>query len=194
MISAVLLAAGESRRMGEFKQLLPFGESTFVEHCVDELLKSRVDEVIVVTGHRDLDVRQALGGRAVEFAYNDRYRLGMTSSIQRGVCALSPAANAFVVALVDQPQIDSRIIDRLIDSFADNAGYRIIIPIHDGKNGHPILLDASLIEEILRLKDDQTLRDVVHSHPNEVLRIESSNRAVIEDCDVPEDYRRLMGQ
>src|SRR5256714_10692389 len=114
MISAILLAAGESRRMGEFKQLLKFAGQTFVECCADHLLASRVGEVIIVTGHRDADVRHALGGRAVRFAHNPDYRDGMSSSVKRGIRAVSPAAAAIVVALVDQPEIDTAIINRVI--------------------------------------------------------------------------------
>src|SRR5713226_1154307 len=105
MISAVLLAAGESRRMGEFKQLLPFGDKTFVEACADNLLRSHADEVIIVTGHRETEVRSAVGNRPVKFAHNIEYRSGMASSIKRGVEAVSENARACIIALVDQPQV-----------------------------------------------------------------------------------------
>src|SRR5512143_2764872 len=107
MISAILLAAGESRRMGEFKQLLTFAGKTFVECCADQLLGSRAGEVIVVTGHREADVRRALGNRPLRPVHNPDYREGMASSVKRGVAAVSPNAVAVLIALADQPQIDA---------------------------------------------------------------------------------------
>ena len=191
MISAILLAAGESRRMGEFKQLLPLGRKTFVEHCVDNLLSSQLGEVIVVTGYRDSDIRRVLVNRRVRFAHNPEYSLGMASSIKTGMQAVSLDARAFVLALVDQPQIETRVINRIIDEYqATNP--LIVIPTYEGKNGHPILLDSSLREEIQRLDPAIGLRQIVKSHSNEIAHVEVSDRSVLEDCDFPEDYRRIL--
>ncbi len=193
MISAILLAAGESRRMGEFKQLLRLGDKSFVEHCVDNLLASRVDEVIVVTGHRELEVRRAAGDRCVRFAHNAGYRSGMASSIKRGVQALSESTRACVVALVDQPQIGADVIDLVIETY-EKASALIVIPAYGGRNGHPILLDVGLKEEILTMNPEQGLRQVVRAHLDQVARVEVSSRAVLEDCDLPEDYERILKQ
>jgi molybdenum cofactor cytidylyltransferase len=193
MISAVLLAAGESRRMGEFKQLLPLGDKSFVEHCVDNLLASRVGEVIVVTGHRESEVRRAIGARRVTFAYNPEYQSGMASSIKRGVNSVSENAQACVLALVDQPRIDASVIDRIIEMY-EKAQPLIVLPIYQGQNGHPILVDLSLKEEILNMDPAQGLREVVHSHPGKISRVEVSDRRVLEDCDFPEDYKRILKQ
>ncbi|MEK6320734.1 MAG: nucleotidyltransferase family protein [Acidobacteriota bacterium] len=193
MISAVLLAAGESRRMGEFKQLLRLGDKSFVEHCVDNLLASRVGEVVVVTGHRESEVRRAIGARRVTFAYNPEYKSGMASSIKRGVHAVSENVKACVLALVDQPQIDADVINRIIETY-ENTQPLIVIPTYEGKNGHPILLDLSLKEEILNVDPAQGLREVVHAHPGEIARVEVSDRRVLEDCDLPGDYQRILKQ
>ncbi|MEK6285039.1 MAG: nucleotidyltransferase family protein [Acidobacteriota bacterium] len=191
MISAVLLAAGESRRMGEFKQLLELRNKSFVEHCVDNLLASRVGEVIVVTGHRESEVRRAIGDRRVKFAHNPEYQSGMASSIIRGVEAVSLTARAFVLALVDQPWIDASVINRIIETY-EKAQTLIVIPAYEGKNGHPILLDISLKEEILKMDPARGLRQVVGAHPREIARVEASDRGVLEDCDLPEDYERIL--
>src|SRR6266481_5551917 len=108
MIAAVLLAAGESRRMGDFKQLLRLGNKTFVEHCVDNLLASTVEEVIVVTGHREAEVPRAIANRPVKFVHNGDYQSGgMASSIKHGVRHVSDKADACVISLVDQPRIET---------------------------------------------------------------------------------------
>lgn len=191
MISAILLAAGESRRMGEFKQLLRLDDKTFVEHCVDNLLGSRVSEVIVVTGHRESEVRSALGDRPVRFAHNADYQSGMASSIKCGVQAAAETARACVLALVDQPRIGIGVINRVIETY-EKMRTMIVIPTYEGKNGHPILFDLRLREEILTMDLEQGLRQVVRAHPDEIVRIEANTGAVLEDCDLPEDYERML--
>jgi molybdenum cofactor cytidylyltransferase len=193
MISAILLAAGESRRMGEFKQLLQLGDKSFVEHCVDNLLASRVDEVIVVTGHRESEVRRSIADRPVRFAHNSDYHSGMASSIKCGVQALSEGTRACVLALVDQPQIGADLINRVIEAY-EKAPTIIVIPTYEGRHGHPILLDLSLKEEILTMNPEQGLRQVVRAHSDQIVRVEATNSAVLEDCDLPEDYERILKQ
>jgi len=191
MISAILLAAGESRRMGHFKQLLQIESKTFVEKCVDTLLEAGVDEVIVVTGHRESDVRRALGDRNVKYAHNQDYRLGMATSIKCGVQAASKDSRAFLISLVDQPHINSDVIRRIIDVY-ERMAPKIVVPTKDGRNGHPIILDSSLREEILQIDLQHGLRRVVHLHSDSIIKIEVPSRTVLEDCDIPEDYERII--
>jgi CTP:molybdopterin cytidylyltransferase MocA len=191
-ISAVLLAAGESRRMGEFKQLLTLAGKSFVECCVDNLLRSRASEVVVVTGHREAEVRRALGARPVKFAYNIDYKSGMSASVARGLEAVDEKAQAVLIALVDQPQIGPPIINRVIEAY-EKAHPSIVIPTYEGRNGHPIILDLKLREEIFSIDSDQGLRQVVHAHYDEIMRIEVGDDSVLKDCDYPEDYVRLQG-
>jgi molybdenum cofactor cytidylyltransferase len=198
MISAVLLAAGESRRMGEFKQLLRLGDKTFVEHCVDNLLASRVDEVLVVTGHREAEVRRAIANRPVKIVHNGDYQSGMASSVKHGVRQVSDKADACIISLVDQPRIDTAVIDRLIqvykDGAYDSANSLIVIPTYGEKNGHPILLDLALREEILAMDLESGLRRVVLAHSRAIIRVPVLRSDVLEDCDVPEAYERLLKQ
>ncbi|HEX8185395.1 MAG TPA: nucleotidyltransferase family protein [Blastocatellia bacterium] len=191
MITAVLLAAGESRRMGKFKQLLPLGGKSFVECCVDNLLASRVDNVIVVTGHREADVRSAVGNRPVRFAHNPDYRDGMSSSIKRGIDAIDEEADACLIALVDQPQIGADVINRVIEAYKKEETL-IVIPSYEGRSGHPIILDLKLRDELCAIDPNEGLRQVVHAHSNEVVRIEISTDAVLTDFDLPEDYDRVL--
>jgi len=190
MISAILLAAGESRRMGEFKQLLMFAGRTFVECCADHLLDSRIDELIVVTGHREADVRRALGGRAVRLAHNADYRDGMSSSVKCGIAAVSPAATAVLVALVDQPQIEPAAINRVIAEYERQRSL-IVIPTCNGRNGHPVLIDLRLRDELLAFDGSQGLRQVIQAHAADVLHIDVATETVLTDFDYPEDYQRM---
>ena len=190
MISAILLAAGESRRMETFKQLLDYDGKTFVECCVDNLLASRADEVVIVTGHRDADVRRALAGRAVTFVFNADYRAGMSSSIKRGVSALTEKTEAILLSLADQPQIGAPIIDHVIDVYHSRRPL-LVVPTYAGRNGHPIVLSARLKPEILGFDDAIGLRQVVHANSGQAIYTEVGSEAVLLDFDYPEDYERL---
>ena len=189
-ISAILLAAGESRRMGTPKQLLTFRGKTFVETCVDNLLASEIAEVIVVTGHRDDEVTRAVGNRQVRYAHNDNYRSGMASSIKSGIRAVSSDCKACIVALVDQPRIGPDVVNAVIENYQSPS--LIVIPTYNGKKGHPVLLDLTLRDEILQMDDNEGLRQVVHAHQAETSLLEVSSNAILEDCDFPEDYERLL--
>jgi len=193
MISAVLLAAGESRRMGEFKQLLTLDGKTFIERCVDNLLAARLGEVVVVTGYRDEDVRRAVGNRPVRFAHNADYREGMSSSLKRGVESLSKTARACLIALVDQPQISVDIFNRVIQEY-ENHQPLIVIPTCEGRNGHPVILDLKLREEILSMDPAEGLRQVVYAHASEIRRVDVAQESVLMDFDLPEDYRRALNK
>lgn len=186
MVSALLLAAGESRRMGQFKQLMPFGGKNFVQCCVDNLLKSRAAEVIVVTGHRAADVREALSGRPVRFAHNPEYHQGMSSSIKCGIRAVSDRASAAIIALVDQPQIGAHVFDLLIATYEESRPL-IVVPSYGGRGGHPVLLDMRLKEEILAMDPSIGLRQVIGAHPQETARIEIEDQSILKDFDSPED-------
>lgn len=179
--------------MGQFKQLLQLGEKSFVEHCVENLLASRVDEIIVVTGHRESEVRAAVATRAVRFVHNTGYRAGMASSIKCGVRAVPDDSKACLISLVDQPQIGPDVINQIIDVY-ENARQRIVIPTFDGKGGHPIILDLSLKQEILEMDQLVGLRQVISAHSSEIARVEMFSNDVVADCDLPEDYERIRSQ
>ncbi len=189
MISAILLAAGESKRMGAFKQLLPFEGKTFVQCAVDNLMASGADEIICVTGHRASDVRAALQDRAVIFAHNADYTSGMSASIKHGIEAVSKDAEAVLIALADQPQIGAAVIRRLIETWKKDRPL-ILVPVFDERNGHPVIFDISLKGEILSVDPCEGLRQVVQAHKDEVLRVEASVEVLI-DFDLPQDYNRI---
>ncbi|HTG14604.1 MAG TPA: nucleotidyltransferase family protein [Blastocatellia bacterium] len=191
MVSAILLAAGESRRMGSFKQLLTLEGKTFVECCVDNLLASRACEVVVVTGHREVEVRAAIGARPVSFAHNLDYHSGMSSSIKRGVTAIRDDSRAILIALVDQPQIGADVFNLVIETYLAEQPL-MVLPVYEGRTGHPIVLDLKLRDEILEMDTEQGLRQVVSSHRNQTRLVEVPSGTVLLDFDTPEDYRRLI--
>jgi molybdenum cofactor cytidylyltransferase len=193
MISAILLAAGESRRMGDFKQLLPFQGKTFVECCVDNLLATNVYEVIVVTGHRQAEVRQALANRHIKFAFNADYQMGMSSSIKCGVQSLDEKTTAILIALADQPQIHSSVINKVIAAYQAEHPL-IVVPVYANRRGHPIILDAKLREEILAIDPAQGLRQIVQAHKDQALYLDMMNDSILLDFDYPQDYQKFLAQ
>ena len=193
MVSAILLAAGESRRMGTLKQLLPILDKSFVKCCVDNLLASKASEVIVVIGHQEYLIRKELSDSPVKLAYNPDYRQGMATSVVRGIEAISPDSHAALIALVDQPQIGPDILNRIIDAYEAERAL-IMIPTYRGRNGHPIVLDMRLKDEIANMDVGSGLRRVVHAHEAELAHVDVGSDEVLIDFDYPEDYRRLREQ
>ena len=194
-ISAVLLAAGRSRRMGAFKPLLPFGGRTVVEACVERLRAAGVGEVVVVLGHRASEVRARLEGISppVRFALNDEPASEMGVSVARGVEKVSEGAGALLVALVDQPAIPPEAVRKIVGAWRE-TGARLVVPEHAGRGGHPVLVDLSLREELLRLDPSRGLRGLFDVRRAEVLRVPVGSPYVTRDMDTWEDYRALHAE
>lgn len=216
MIWAVVLAAGESKRMGTQKLLLPYGGSTVVEAVAAAALRSRVDHVLAVLGADAAEVRRALKHgaegsgevrsgsgapdglaapagptpRSVAFAVNEDYRSGMLSSVQAAFRALPEDAEAVVVMLGDQPFVAPRVIDAVVDAYR-KSGRGIVVPIVQGKRGHPVLVDLRYRAEVLRLDPADGLRQLVRAHPEDVEEVEADDPSILRDLDTPADYQEV---
>jgi molybdenum cofactor cytidylyltransferase len=187
MITAIVLAAGESKRMGRPKQLLPFGKQTLIETVVDHVCQSRVKKIMVVLGaNRDL-VAKRLAKFPVVTVINPRYKDGMLSSIQLGFDAITMDATAALIILGDQPTIPAWIIDRIIDAF-HSSKKGIVIPTHHGRRGHPILIDTKYRDEVAVLDPAVGLRALIHGHPGDVEEVSVESPTILKDIDYPEDY------
>jgi molybdenum cofactor cytidylyltransferase len=193
-ISAVVLAAGESRRMGRPKQLLPFGDRSILERVVDSLLAAGVGEVIVVLGHLAEHVRAVLGHRPVQTVVNASYREGMLSSVKCGLRAVRPDQDAVLVALGDQPHIDSAIARELVERYrVGTAG--IVIPRYGGKKGHPIIMNLPRYREaILNLPEQVGLNVLIQEHGDDVHLVDVATDDIIRDIDDPADYARELAR
>ncbi|HVF42219.1 MAG TPA: nucleotidyltransferase family protein [Pyrinomonadaceae bacterium] len=190
-VSAVLLAAGRSRRMGAFKALLPFGRRSVAETCVSNLLAAGASEVVVVLGHRGEEVRAALAGEArVRFAVNEVEGSEMGLSVARGVEAVSAGAQAVLVALVDYPAVPPGAIESLLEARA-RTGARLVVPEWRGRGGHPVLIDLTLRGKLLSVVREKGLRALFDAHAAEVLRVQSASPFVVRDMDTRDDYVAL---
>lgn len=177
--------------MGAFKPLLPFGASTVVETCVETLRAAGVAEVVVVVGHRAGEVQERLAGApSVRFALNEEAASEMGASIARGVEQLSEEACAVVVALADQPGVPPSVVRELVDAWRRTRA-RIVQPEWEGRGGHPVLIDLSLREGLMRLEESRGLRALFEERRGEVLRVPSRTPFVRRDMDTWEEYQRL---
>jgi molybdenum cofactor cytidylyltransferase len=191
MICAIILAAGRSRRMGTQKLLLPLAGTTVIGHIVDEVLRSPVAEAFVVLREDALRVAEALAGRRVTFVTNADPEGEMLSSVRCGLRVLPPECDAVLVALGDQPAIAADTIRRMIEAFR-GSGRGIVVPVHGGKGGHPILFSMRYRDEVLTHHDAVGLRGLRQAHPEDVLELEVESPSVLTDMDRPEDYRREL--
>jgi len=188
-VAAILLAAGRSRRMGAFKPLLPFGDQTVIECCINNLRDADIKDIIVVAGHRADDIREKLKGLDVSIVVNPEPDGAMSVSIAHGVKKVSGEARAVLVALVDHPAVPPDVIRLLIDEW--RQGSKLIQPEHDGRGGHPVLIDLRFRDELLSLDPERGLRALFAAHRAEVRRVRVESPYVARDMDTWEDYRRL---
>ncbi len=187
-VAAILLAAGQSRRMGAFKPLLPFGNKTVIETCVDYLRQGGASWIVVVLGHRAAEIQPLLSD--VIFAFNPDPNSEMEDSIGYGMKALPCDADAVLIALTDQPAIAPEVVNAVISEWKATQA-RLIIPEHDGRGGHPVLIDLSFREQLLQLDTAGGLMKFVRDHSQEVRRVEVSSSYIARDIDTWEDYVQL---
>jgi len=193
MISGILLAAGESKRMeGGFKPLLKWGNRTVISECINQMRNSQLADIFVVLGHRHSEIRPRLAGMGVQFAINDEYQKGMLTSVKTGLAMLSPNSEAFLIGLVDQPGVSSAVIDTLIEAY-DRGDKDIVVPTFECKRGHPVIIGSKYIDNIMQLDDEAEggLGAFITAHENDLLTVNVPSSAVIEDIDTPGDYERL---
>jgi molybdenum cofactor cytidylyltransferase len=193
VITAIVLAAGTSGRMGRPKPLLPFGDAPMIARVIESLKRARVADIYVVTGHESAAVVAAVTGYRVSTIHNPDYAKGeMLSSLRAGFVALDIYVDSFLVVLGDQPAVKSETIRDIV-----SRGRRetpLVIPTYGGKRGHPVLISTELIEEIEALPPSGTLRDVVHRHLDKAVLVEVDDPAIVADVDTPEDYQRALGE
>src|SRR5262245_41947502 len=196
MISAIVPAAGLSSRMGQNKLLMPFGGKSLIEHAVDTLMTSGVDEIVVVLGHEANVVRSRLErheGHRVNFVHNPDYREGLSTSVRAGMAAAAKEVDAIMIYLADQPLIEPDEINRLIQIFAEakRAGKSIVVPFFGNERGNPVILDASYREMALDIVGDVGCRRIIKRHPEQVFAVQMETDHGVRDVDTPEDFESI---
>ncbi len=188
MISAILLAAGESKRMGQPKLLLPFGNRTILEQTVDNLLNSRLDEVIVVVGHKAQELTLKLTNRPVKVVLNPVYHEGMGSSIAKGLSLVDDSCRAVMLVLADQPLIDSKTINLLIEAFLSHDK-GIVVPVCRGRRGHPVIFTTKYRRRLQSLVGDIGGRQIIEEHEDDTFEVVIDSGSINIDIDTMNDYR-----
>jgi molybdenum cofactor cytidylyltransferase len=188
-IAAVLLAAGRSRRMGAFKPLLPFGNKSVIQSCIDYLSSGGIEEIIVVVGHREQEIREHLKGTSIRFAVNPNPESEMALSIACGVSELSDSAGATLIALVDHPAVPPTVVTTLIAEW--EKGATLVKPTWQQRGGHPVLVDLRFRKQLQNLDEAGGLKAFLAAHHRQLNRVAVNSSYVARDMDTWDDYRAL---
>jgi molybdenum cofactor cytidylyltransferase len=192
-VAAVVLAAGSSSRMGEAKQLLSLGERTLLEQVLRNLSDSTVDEILLVLGSSAETIQQRLLDlpvRGHKIVFNPDYAQGMASSLRTGLSAVNAGTNAALIVLADQPLIQPRTFDQIIERYRKSDA-QIVIPTYKGFRGNPVLLDGAVFEEVMAIKGDIGCRAIFGNHLNGIVKVETDDIGILLDIDNQDDYERL---
>lgn len=189
-VVAILLAAGQSRRMGAFKPLLPFGKTTVIGNCISNLRSGGVPQVIVVAGNRVAELKASLGDLAADhFVVNPDLQSEMSASLACGVRALPATAKAVLIALADQPAIPPTVIKSILDAW--RAGEKLIVPQFNDRGGHPVLVDLEFRDQLLTLDPQSGLKALFDAHKSQVHRLKVDSSYIARDLDTWDDYLAL---
>jgi molybdenum cofactor cytidylyltransferase len=194
MIVAVVLAAGESSRMGRPKALLPIEGIRFIEKIVNSLELTPVGKIVVVLGHDAAEMRLKIADLSVDVVVNPDYQQGQLSSLLAAIRSVVSSSYAndvdgILVHLVDHPYINPDLVNLMIERFYQTKKL-IVVPRYRERRGHPVIFSKSLLAELLATPLDQGAKAVVHAHSSETLEIVTDDEGVTIDIDTPEEYRR----
>ena len=192
-VSGIILAAGRSSRLGRPKQLLDLGGRPVLAHVLAAAGTARLDELILVLGHEGEQIRSVLapylGG--VRCVVNPHFAAGQSTSLHAGIRALSERSAAAVILLGDQPQVEPRVVDALIEAFRD-TGAPVVMPSYGGVPANPVLIARALFPEVLAVAGDQGAREVIRAHRGEAVLVPFPDHHPPRDIDTDADYAALL--
>ena len=195
MISAVILAAGESRRMGkQNKLLLPIGGEALLVKLVASVCASDVGQVLVVIGHEAEKIRRELNEFSLNFVYNPNFSEGMTTSIKYGVKVVSHECDGLLICLGDMPFINTSEINKLIHAYVKNrikGEGLIVVPVFKRQRGNPVLFSIEFRNDILEHKKESGCKEVIMKNSDSVMEIEMDDEKMLLDVDTMEDYQSV---
>lgn len=192
MLAAVILAGGESRRMGAPKALVPFRGISFVQHLVNATRHARIGVRRIVLGAGAEQIRDQLGVDPGSIVLNPDWEQGQLSSIQAGIRSLPEETEGMILCPVDHPLVSANLISNLIHQF-DLSGKPIVLPAFRGQRGHPVIFRASLYDELLAAPVDIGARQVVWAHPQEIEEVHTEEEGVVLNLNDPETLKKAIG-
>lgn len=191
MIAGLILAAGESSRMGRDKALLTYRGRTFLENIVETLRAAEIERIVVVLGHHAEEIRRGANLPDVEFFLNPDYASGQTSSLQAGLRALAPdSPEAVVLCLADHPAVSAETIRALVGAFRE-SGVAVVVPVLKLQRGHPVVISRTLFDELLALDPSEGANSVIRKYRDKTRLVEVEDSGILLDVDDLETYRRL---
>ena len=190
---AIILAAGESTRMGFPKMLLTFNETTMIEKVIANVTESKVNNILVVLGACRNELVKQIGNLNVKCCYNENYKEGMLSSVQRGFRNLPSDFSSVLVFQGDQPLITPTSINKVIEAYL-TSGKGIIIPVFKGKRGHPILIGSKYRNEIDKLNPERGLKSLAEEFSYDVLEVDTNDSGILTDFDTYDEYKNGINQ
>jgi molybdenum cofactor cytidylyltransferase len=186
-IWAIVLAAGESKRMKVPKMLLPFNGKTMIEKVIENVIRSEVFRTLVVLGSYRDEILGSISHLPINHCYNENYRKGMLSSVQCGFKNLPVNFDAVLVFPGDQPFIEPDVINMIINTYRE-TGKGIIVPVYRKKRGHPLLIDCKYRDEINNLEENEGLRSLSNMHQKDIFEVKTNSPGILKDFDTKEDY------
>jgi len=194
VIAGLILAAGESSRMGTTKATLTYRGRTFLELILQTLAEAEIARIVVVLGHRAEEIQREIKIEPAQVLVNPDYRSGQTSSLQAGLRALiADNPEAVLLCLVDHPAVGVETVTRLAATFRQ-SGAPVVIPTYQGRRGHPVLIGRQVFAELLGLASDAGADSVVRKYRAATQFVEVEDEGVVTDVDDRESYRRLTSQ
>jgi len=188
--SAIILAAGTSTRMGTAKQLLRLDDRPLLQHVLDNVRASEVEEIVLVLGSSAESIQREIDAHNVCVVLNESYQQGMGTSLKAGLAAVGPEAQAALIVLADQPFVRPATLDKLIAEHR-SSGAQIAIPTYRGFRGNPVLLDRSVFPEVMALGGDICCRAIFGDHPRGIVKVPVDDAGILLDIDRREDFEAL---
>ena len=187
-VSAILLAAGSSKRMGQPKQLLPLGNKPVIRHCLDNLVAAGIKDIVVVLSQRESEILNSMKDLPVQIVFNENPESEMAESVRIGLCTLTDSSSGVLVHLSDHPLVSAGTLKSIVQYYLETPD-KIIIPLYKGKKGHPSLFPKPVIDEVfVRLN----LRDIINRDSSRIRFLDVDDEGVILDMDTKEDYERIL--
>jgi len=190
MISSILLAAGQSKRMsGENKLIKSVKGIPLIKCALNNILKSHVNEIIIVLGYQNETIEKLIDKSSrIKFVFNSNFESGIASSIKEGIKKLSKKTDSFFISLGDMPSINYDTYNQLIKC---NKNKKAIVPMFKGQQGNPVLFPKSFEEKLLSIQGDSGAKKILEINKKEVLYLEINDPGIIRDLDVPNDFNNL---
>jgi molybdenum cofactor cytidylyltransferase len=191
MIVGIILSAGESKRMGTPKQLLPWGKTIILQQVIENAQNSRLDKILLVLGSRADEIAAKIKvAPTTKIVTNQDYKEGMSSSVKCGVKNAPTETEAYMLLLGDQPFISPEIINTVLAGYKKSK-HGIVIPVYDGKHGHPVIFNVKYKQELLAI-GDRGAKVITEKHAGEIMEVTVNASEVLTDIDTPQDYQKAV--